>query len=153
MHYSNKQRIYFNHTVLTNHILYNKYKLYRYIGIGKNKNVITFSAVDNHIFSLKTVSHTFFPVSHILYIIYIYIYMGIPAEFFFLLHLLNVSPWGHVRRRGGKKKRFACRKILSIYIRSHTSKKKKRKKEYVEKGSRETYIYIYILFSLVVVVV
>jgi hypothetical protein len=49
---------------------------------------------------------------------------SIPAEFFLsFLHLLNVSPWGHVRRRGGERSVLPVGKY-SQYIFVHIRLKK-----------------------------
>lgn len=83
-------------------------------------------------------------------IVYIFRYRvsRIPAEFFSFLHLLNVSPWGHVRRRGGKRSVLPVGKY-SQYIFVHIRRLKKKKKEgNMWKKGRGRRIYT---FSLVVV--
>lgn len=85
------------------------------------------------IFSVEKQYHIFFCIAYPIYL----------QTFFSFLHLLNVSPLGHVRRRGGKRSVLPVGKY-SQYIRAHTSsKKKKKRREYVEKGSRETRIHFF----------
>lgn len=72
--------------------------------------------------------------------------MCIYLQFFFppFTFIERQSMGTRSKRRGGKKKkRFACRKILSIFIRTHTSTEKKKKKGICGKKRVEGYTRIY----------